>query len=312
MQMLNFRKPLVRILLFLGCLLLTLSCSGIAMQETATHPLPTIEDIPQTTWEAVAHKRILFPHASVGADIMAGVEDLLQENPQIPLRVVESNVPWTVNSSGLIHFHWGELALWTQGQYTSRGIFKKLDVFGDLMNVETAEGKLGDQIDMAFFKLCWADIKDDTDLNEVIAHYKTVMNQLMETFPNTKLVLMTVPLVGNPAGWEGMERSIKNRIKHLIGREPFSLADNQKINTLNDLLKREFDNTMPVFDLAKVESTYPDGRRSSNLHESKTVYSLATNYTDDGGHLNSWGRRFVAEQLLIFLTEPLSPSTQGA
>ena len=34
----------------------------------------------------------------------------------------------------------------------------------------------------------------------------------------------------------------------------------------------------------------------------KTYYSLISEYTRDGGHLNERGRKIVAEQLLIFLT----------
>jgi hypothetical protein len=57
----------------------------------------------------------------------------------------------------------------------------------------------------------------------------------------------------------------------------------------------------PVFDLAVLESTRPDGSRVSYTQGADTVYTLAPEYTNDGGHLNEAAKRMVAEQLLIFL-----------
>jgi hypothetical protein len=56
-----------------------------------------------------------------------------------------------------------------------------------------------------------------------------------------------------------------------------------------------------IIDIAKIESTYPDGTRCSFSIDGKTYYSMAPEYTSDGGHLYEIGRKKVAEQLLIFL-----------
>jgi len=45
----------------------------------------------------------------------------------------------------------------------------------------------------------------------------------------------------------------------------------------------------PIFDLAAVTSTYPDGRRETFTLDGKTYESLVPAYTDDGGHLNAVG-----------------------
>jgi lysophospholipase L1-like esterase len=79
------------------------------------------------------------------------------------------------------------------------------------------------------------------------------------------------------------------------------LADNQKINELNALLIDEYEGNLPVFDLAKFESTLPNGKRQMFSHKSEKYFSLVPEYTDDNGHLNEKGRKIVAEQLLIFL-----------
>ena len=57
----------------------------------------------------------------------------------------------------------------------------------------------------------------------------------------------------------------------------------------------------PVYDLAKMESTFADGKRSSFTKDGKTYHSLVPDYTRDGGHLNETGREIAAEQLLILM-----------
>ena len=57
----------------------------------------------------------------------------------------------------------------------------------------------------------------------------------------------------------------------------------------------------PVFDLATIESTRPDGRREAIRAGSRSGYALVPAYTSDNSHLNEQGRRRVAEELLVFL-----------
>ena len=57
----------------------------------------------------------------------------------------------------------------------------------------------------------------------------------------------------------------------------------------------------PVYDLARMESTFADGKRSSFTKDGKTYHSLVPDYTRDGGHLNETGREIAAEQLLILM-----------
>jgi hypothetical protein len=67
------------------------------------------------------------------------------------------------------------------------------------------------------------------------------------------------------------------------------------------MLRKEYTGKEPIFDLAALESTNPDGTRLSFTQNGKTAYALVPTYTTDGGHLNEQGRKLVAEQLLIFL-----------
>ncbi len=58
---------------------------------------------------------------------------------------------------------------------------------------------------------------------------------------------------------------------------------------------------IPFFDIAKIESTFPDGTRSTFTKDGKTYYSMVPEYTHDGGHLNEMGRKKVAKQFLLLL-----------
>jgi lysophospholipase L1-like esterase len=69
------------------------------------------------------------------------------------------------------------------------------------------------------------------------------------------------------------------------------------------LLRDAYSKTEPFFDLALIESVNPDGFRCYVAKGTEKVNVMASEYTEDGGHLNSRGGRKVAEQLLIILAQ---------
>lgn len=77
--------------------------------------------------------------------------------------------------------------------------------------------------------------------------------------------------------------------------------DNIKRNELNELIRQEYAGKEPLFDIAAIESTLPDGSRAFFSDHGKVYDYLSPDYSSDGGHLNPEGRRRVAEQLLITL-----------
>jgi hypothetical protein len=87
----------------------------------------------------------------------------------------------------------------------------------------------------------------------------------------------------------------------LIGRPIGGHDENIKRNQFNQLIRDEYGGGNPIFDLAKIESTFPDGRWSSFTTDGKIYYSLVPDYTYDGGLLNETDRKKIAEQLLILL-----------
>jgi hypothetical protein len=91
-------------------------------------------------------------------------------------------------------------------------------------------------------------------------------------------------------------------LKNLIGKkEIWEFATNVKRNEYNSMLLNEYQGTDPIVDIAKIESTKPDGSRQSFKYNKKIYYSLVPEYTYDNGHLNEVGRKLVAEKLLLVL-----------
>jgi lysophospholipase L1-like esterase len=88
----------------------------------------------------------------------------------------------------------------------------------------------------------------------------------------------------------------------LIGREIPEYRDNANRTRFNDMLRAEYGGKDPIFDIAKLEST-AGGSRNVFEYDGQKVEALVPAYTNDGGHLSDEGKRWIAEQLLIFLAE---------
>ncbi len=247
---------------------------------------PAIQEVPASAWHNLSHKRILFGHQSVGYNIVEGMEELIKKNPQINLNIIENPRPWEVKSSGFIHFQVGENMLPQS----------KIDAFSNLMGRE-----MGQKTDIAFFKFCYVDILPNTDVVKVFTQYKTAMEKLSQAFPNTIFVHVTVPLESEPSGINKWKREVKSLVKKSLHMSVLNGFVNVKRNEFNELLRKEYEGRSPIFDLAKIESTFPNGSRQVSSVDGKLYFSLVSEYTTDGGHLNELGRQTVAEQLLIFL-----------
>ena len=255
------------------------ACNGGHMQEKKGS-FPSIKDAPASLWKKLAQKKIYFGHRSVGNNIIDGIKDVMKEYNEIRLDIVETTDPSDLGSALFAHSKVGK-----NGDPNS-----KIDAFARLM-----EQTIGGKADIAFFKFCFADIKAKMDIYKVFADYKSTMLLLKNKYPKTTFVHFTVPLVTTKATW-------KTWIKKLIKKEFIWEYDhNVARNKYNELVRKEYDGNEPVFDLAKIESAYSDGKRSSFTRTGKTYFSLAPNYSHDGGHLNEVGRKIVAEQLLILL-----------
>jgi len=239
--------------------------------------MSAIGDVPDSAWAQLAARRIYFGHQSVGGNIMQGVSDLVAAEPKLGLRVLESA---PADSAGA--FVHGDVG---QNGFPAR----KTDDFA--RNLE--DGSIG-RVDIAFHKYCFADIVDTTNVEAVFAHYRDTMARLRAAHPSVVFVHVTSPLVRVQSGPVAS-------LKLLLGRAPGRYPSNFKRETFNQLMRKEYGGREPLYDLAAVESTRPDGSRETIQLRGRTGYALYPGWTDDGSHLNAAGRKRAAEELLVLL-----------
>ncbi len=266
--------------IFLMCISLT-GCKQntevINMTEKIGSEIISVEAV-----EKLKTQKILFGHKSVGKNIIAGIEDIIANNPQFKgLNLIETD---QISKPGIYHIQNGK------NQYPKN----KCDEFKKTV----MKNNLGDKLDIAFFKFCYVDFKEDTDIEDIFAYYNKTIEALQNEFPNLKLIHVTAPLSVHAYG--GIKGFIKNVLK--------GDKRNIKRNQYNNLLRNKYKN---IFDLAGIESQYPDGKRATFVENGSTYYSLVKEYSNDGGHLNKVGRFYAARELLIVLSKTaLSDSTE--
>lgn len=238
--------------------------------------------------EVVARARILLGHQSVGRDILAGVDSLAKE-AGVHVRIEQIDGLPADELPGLFH-----AAIGQNGDPDS-----KCEVFEHLLTRPERPA-----YDVAMMKLCYVDLGRGTpyEAASLLDRYSKVVGKLETQRPDVRLVHISLPLRADPPGKKTM-------LKRLLGRPTDEDADNALRNAYNDGLRQRFSGE-PLFDLAEVESTRPDGSRSAFSTQGRTIYTLAREYTNDGGHLNPEARRRAAAEFLRTLASALQQPSQ--
>lgn len=264
--------------------------SGLKTKTDSTKlTLPSIDDMPREYWVKLAGKKIFFGHQSVGYNIIDGIADILNERDYIKLNIIEAREPSAFNQPVFAHSQVG----------MNTKPFSKIKRF-----VEIMDSGVGSKVDIAFFKFCYVDIMRDSNPQEIFGGYCTALDGLKDRYPNTKFLHITVPIRSVP---KGTKKYLKQTVKLLIGKPGF-FEDNMMRQNYNDLLRNAYSKTGLFFDLAHVEAVSSSGFGCYVQKGTERIYVMAPEYTEDGGHLNSLGRKKVGEQLLIILAEIASSS----
>ena len=257
------------------------------MVGDAGSAVPALAGVSREQWAGLARQRIFFGHQSVGRNIMDGVGDVLAAAPQIRLSVIESK---NLDSGALPGFYHAKVG-------RNRYPIEKVDEFVRVAERAFPRGGI------AMVKLCYVDVQPDTDPRALFEAYRQRVETLHSARPGLTILHFTMPVTrpeGHLSYWkkklrgEGTERDL-NIVR----------------NRYNALLRQAYDGREPVFDIARIESTAPNGSRAFFSRGADTVYVMAPDYSDDGGHLNPAGRRLVAEQLLILLARTASEDSQA-
>lgn len=230
----------------------------------------------------VRQGRIYFSHHSVGQNILAGVQRLDVGVAGGRLRVASPAEGAALQGPVLAHGGGGR-----NGAPKS-----KIDAFA-----ATIRGEAGLKPDLAFMKLCYVDFDPQTDVDDLFSHYRRTLEALRLEHPEIRFGHVTTPLMRRPA-------DLKSSLRRLAGLEVWEDAANARRNEFNRRLVETFASD-PIFDLARVEATAPDGSAVGFEHDGRSVMSLFPGYTDDGGHLNESGQRTAGAAALRFAADAL-------
>lgn len=229
--------------------------------------------------EHLRKTKVFFGHQSVGANIVEGMRELPDEE-RLPLKVTRVDEPSSVVGPALVEAYIGR-----NGDPQS-----KADAF-----VAALRDGLGREGGVALYKYCYLDVQQNTDIDTLFASYRRAVETVRAAHPEIALVHVTIPLTADEGG-------VRRLAKAALGK-PSGRDLNIKRNAYNERVRQTFAGRDPVFDLARIESTRPDGTRSYFRSGGEAVYTLAAEYTDDGGHLNRLGRESAARELLRVLAE---------
>jgi hypothetical protein len=234
--------------------------------------------------QTIAKAKIFFGHQSVGYNIIEGLSELNQK-AQGGIDIIELQDNVFLPQSYFAH--------------KKNGINEKPESKCDAF-AQTLDSGFADSLDIAFFKFCYIDFNKESNVQAIFDYYKKTVKSIRLKHPQLKIIHVTAPL-------RLIQQGIKARLKDFLGKERGGTVENIKRNQYNDLLKKEFKNE-PIFDLAKVESTYPDGTRETFEKDGKKYYTMIPAFTKDSGHLNTIGSQLAAKELAHVLAQTLTKS----
>lgn len=226
----------------------------------ARTPARTPDPTPSDAVSRLRSTRVFFGHQSVGFNVMRGINLLSSSSSAERPDYVNLAKGEPLSEEGFF----AHSKIGRNGQPD-----EKLEDFAAILR----DG-LANQVEVAVMKFCYLDVRSDTDVAAVFQQYRSTFRKLEKEFPKVTFVYATVPLQT---------------------RRP---ADNAARARFNTLIRREYADTGRLWDIAKAESTQPDGTRVRGSYGGMRYDALYPGFTEDGGHLNERGATVAAEPLV--------------
>ncbi|MBU8899955.1 hypothetical protein KRR26_30545 [Corallococcus sp. M34] len=237
--------------------------------------------------EKLSRRRIFFGHQSVGANLLEGMGRLMSRGGPAP-QVREVREPTAAVAPGTL----AHAMLGHNEQPES-----KLADFERYM-----DGGMAAQTDVALLKFCYIDFNVHTDARALFARYRATLDGLKARHPQVTFVHVTVPLTTVQSG-------AKAWLKELMGRSVWGVGENVTREAFNALMRQTYAGKEPLFDLATLESTRPDGTPETYTLNGRAYPAMVAAYSNDGGHLNEVGQARLATAFIDFLAA-LPPATR--
>ena len=235
-------------------------------------------------WSAIAQRMVYFGHQSVGSDVCAGIQELATDYA-LPLTVVQTREPQSVTGPAFVSFLAGR-----HRDYAS----KNAAILRLLESSTRARNPL------VLLKYCYGDISSPREYTIVFDAYRDTVDTIQFEHPDVALVHTTIPLTT-------VEGGFKARTKRYLGRttrRDVAVARHR----YNELLRAEFGGFEPIFDLAQIQATTPDGTVSGFTSDGHRIETLAVENTNSGTDLSARCRRVAAEALLDVLATVIEAS----
>jgi hypothetical protein len=220
-----------------------------------------VSSLPQSTMNVIGQQKWLFTHASVGGNMIEGLNALHTANASF----------YQLTTAG-VTFDSTNLTAATAGATTpgtvyecDRGNPSSDDKFKIFDNSARLSGWHHSAISIAMDKLCFI------DQNANVTTYLNSMSTLEFDYPGTIFVYTTMPLMTS------------------------SDSDNVQRNEYNAAVRAYCQaNDKYLLDIADIETWDPSGNRQTFSLNSQTYDLLYSGYSSDGGHLNAAGENQVA------------------
>ena len=209
---------------------------------TRLSKLENVMDVKQSKEiRNISNTNIFFGHRSVGDNIIEGIKKAALQN----------------NVDSIAIFNMQSFEKFPEKYFVHSYIGSNGDPKSKIEDFKKVVFQLAPQnLNIAFMKLCFVDIKSNTNLNNVFNHYVATIESLKSRYPNLIIIHFTVPLTS--------KRTLVMAIKDFIkGRPNTSLMDNVARNKYNQFLLAKYP-ANEIFNLAKIESTYPNGKREED------------------------------------------------
>jgi hypothetical protein len=258
--------------------------AACTMDEEDKMSRSELDDPTRHALNTIAESRIFFAHHSVGDDLLAGLR-LLADEAKVELNFLElGKDPVPTKGPVLVHARPGKNGLPKQ----------KIDQFFSILD----ENASGLRPDVAMMKLCYVDIRPDTDTQDLFAFYERRFAEYLQGANATLVMQITTPLMARPT-------DLKSQIFRLIGKPVWEDEANEQRRQYNNFILTQL-SQHPIFDLARAEATPPDISHQDAIQEQKTQsYSLWPGYTRDGGHLSELGQQVIGTAFALALADAL-------
>lgn len=247
----------------LAILLLLLAPALPAPAQIVDHgDVDELASLPQCVMDGIGAQRWLFTHASVGGNMVAGLDDLAALDP----------LRFQLDTVG-VGYDDGELAAAPPPATTvpgtvydcQRGNPGWQDKFTIFDNSVRSAGWHMAAVDAVLDKLCYI------DEGASAASYLASMDALAVSYPTTAVVFATMPLTTG----EDADNVLRN---------VYNQAVRQHCAAIGALL----------YDIADIEAHDVNGAEQTFESGGETYQKLYAGYTGDGGHLDTEGRQRVA------------------